>query len=475
MSGNSNRINYLVKNTLIFALGNIGTKLISFFLVPLYTNYLLEHEYGTVDLVITLGSFIVPILIFNINEAVMRFSLDKNADQNSIMSTAIMSLAFMMFIATAMYPLIQFYEPLAKYSIYVYLYFVSCGFSTVFLYNLRGKEQLVRFSLGSIISAFVTAGLNIIFLTVFRLGIEGFLLSYIIGHFITAIYAFFAGNVINTIKHFNFDKKLTGNMLKYSLLLIPNSFMWWIMSASSRVMLTAMIGIASSGLYAVANKLPSLISVVSTVFNQAWNYSAIKEDDSGDRENFNNTVFHYLLGIVCLCGAVLAVFIKPIMSVYVNDAYFLSWFFTPPLIFGTCILVLSTFLSSQYTVNKDSRGFLLSAIVGAVVNIGLSLALIPYIGELGAALATCISYCAVFIYRIIDIKKYIHIKVFVPKHIATLLLLILSVSVVYLGFYGYIVGTVAIVLIVLLYINDIVAVIKKIKQKHKKEYEGVTK
>ncbi len=469
MSSKSNRLKYLFKNTLIFALGNVGTKLISFFLVPLYTNYLLDYEYGTVDLVLTLGTFIVPIMIFNINEAIMRFSLDKNADQNAIMSTGILSLFSMMILATGAYPLIQFYEPLAPYRLYVYLYFISSGFSTVFLYNLRGKEQLVKFSIGSIINAFITAGLNILFLTVFKWGIDGFLLSYIISNFITAIFAFFASDVINSLKHFKFDYKLTKNMLKYSILLIPNSFMWWIMSASSRVMITAMIGIGSVGLYSVANKLPSIISVVSTVFNQAWNYSAIKEDNSNDRESFNNTTFHYLLAGVCLCGAVLSVFIKPIMSVYVDKSYFSAWFFTPPLIFGTCILVLSSFLSSQYTVNKDSKGFLLSAIVGAVVNIGLSFILIPQIGELGASLATCISYCAVFIYRIIDIRKYIHIKVFTLKHVLTFVLLIISTVIVYFDKFTYMIGIVAILLMVLLYLKDILfilnSIIKKIKSK----------
>lgn len=472
MSSNSSRINYLIKNTLTFALGNVGTKLISFFLVPLYTNYLLDHEYGTVDLVITLGSFIVPILIFNINEAIMRFSLDRNADQNSIMSTGIVSLISMMLLSTILYPLIQLYEPLAPYSSYVYFYFISSGFSTVFLYNLRGKERLLSFSIGSIISALFTAVLNIVFLTVFHWGIKGFLLSYIISNFITAIYSFFAGDVLNSIKHFRIDFKLTRDMLKYSVLLIPNSFMWWIMNASSRVMLTAMVGIGSSGLYAVANKLPSLISVVSSVFNQAWNYSAIKEDASNDREDFNNTIFHYLVGLVSLCGAILTVFIKPIMSVYVDNSYFSSWFFTPPLIFGTCILVLSTFLSSQYTVNKDSKGFLFSAIAGAVVNVGLSLILIPHIKELGAALATCISYCAVFIYRAVDIKKYIHIKVFSPRHIAAFTLLTISSGAAYLDVYGYVIGTVAIILIALLYSKDIYAIMNlfihiKIKPKNK--------
>ena len=42
------RNKYLLKNTVIFSIGNFGTKIISFFLVPLYTNILTTREYGTV-------------------------------------------------------------------------------------------------------------------------------------------------------------------------------------------------------------------------------------------------------------------------------------------------------------------------------------------------------------------------------------------------------------------------------------------
>ena len=67
---------YLAKNTAIFAIGNVASRLISFFLVPLYTNILTTAEYGVVDLVNTLCTVLAPILILNINEAVMRFALD---------------------------------------------------------------------------------------------------------------------------------------------------------------------------------------------------------------------------------------------------------------------------------------------------------------------------------------------------------------------------------------------------------------
>lgn len=65
------RKKYLLKNTVIFSIGNFGSKIINFFLVPLYTNILTTIEYGTVDLMTVLTTVIVPIITLNISEAVI--------------------------------------------------------------------------------------------------------------------------------------------------------------------------------------------------------------------------------------------------------------------------------------------------------------------------------------------------------------------------------------------------------------------
>ena len=77
---------YLAKNTALFALGNIGTKMISFFLVPIYTNALSTSEYGVTDLIASICTVLVPILTCNIGESVMRFALDEDADYDKIMN-----------------------------------------------------------------------------------------------------------------------------------------------------------------------------------------------------------------------------------------------------------------------------------------------------------------------------------------------------------------------------------------------------
>ncbi len=443
----NSRLKYLAKNTFIFTLGNLGTKLITFFLVPLYTGVLSKEEYGTADLMLTIASFVVPILICNINEAIMRFMLDKNSDSDAILTTGFVIIGVMCIFSTACIPLIKMYPPFHNYYLYVYFYFISMGVQTVLLFNLRGKEQLLHFSIGSIIHALSIALFNLLFLLGFKWRLEGFLLSYILGNAITIIYAAIAGRVFNSFRHLKLDKNLSMEMLKFSVVLIPNSFMWWIMNSSDRIMLTAMSGIAISGLYAVSSKIPSLISMISSIFNQAWNYSAIKEDDSKDKNDYNNSVFTFLLATSSIITLGVLLILKPFMRVYVADEYYEAWKYAPPIIVGTLFLVLATFLSSQYTVRKDSKGFLLSSSVGALINIMLNFILIPFIGGLGAALATGISYAAVYLYRAIDTKKYFTVLIFSRRNLAIYFIVIVGAFIVYIdNFFCYIILSVFIIL-----------------------------
>ena len=70
----------------------------------------------------------------------------------------------------------------------------------------------------------------------------------------------------------------------------------------------------------------------------------------------------------------------------------------------------ANFMGSVYVVEKRSKNSFLTTMVGAGLNIVLNLVLIPKIGSQGAAIATFVSYLAVFIIRTYDAKKYIPFK-----------------------------------------------------------------
>ena len=80
---------YLAKNIGVLAISNFATKILSFFLVPLYTSILSTSEYGTYDLFNTTVYLLIPILTLNIQDATIRFSLDENYDKKKIVTISL--------------------------------------------------------------------------------------------------------------------------------------------------------------------------------------------------------------------------------------------------------------------------------------------------------------------------------------------------------------------------------------------------
>ena len=286
--------------------------------------------------------------------------------------------------------------------------------------------MLVYYSIGNVLHTFFIAALNILFLVVFKGGIEGYLNAYIIANILTATYALIMGKGYRSFSFSGVDKKLLQRMIRYSIVLIPNSFMWWIMNSSDRVMVSSMVGIAANGIYAVSYKLPTLVSTLTTIFNQAWSYSAIREEGTEDENEYNNKIFRTLIGIVMLIGIGLITFMKPFLSIYVAKEYYVAWKYTPFLTVGCVYLTLATFMATSYTVHKDSFGYLFSGMFGAIFNIVMNLALIPLIGVYGAAIATCISYMLVFVFRLFHTRKYIRYNIKNKEFIVGSAILILS-------------------------------------------------
>lgn len=420
------RRNYLLKNTMLFTIGNLGSKLISFFLIPLYTNALTTGQYGTVDLITTVSTVAVPVITLNIGESVMRFALDKNADHKMITRCGIYVLLVGSLFGIIIIPICKIFGSLSAYSIFTYFYVISSAFSQLFLCDLRGKELLLQYSIGNIINTLLIAVFNVVLLVAFSRGIEGYLMAYILANFITALYAVVVGKSLSKSQIRRINVPLLKEMVRYSIVLIPNSFMWWIMNSSDRIMVTGMVGIAANGIYAISYKLPTLVITLTQVFNQAWGYSAIREQNAVDESEYNNKVFKALTGFIMLVGIAILTFSKLFLRIYVSANYFTAWKYIPFLTIGCVYLTLGTFIATSYTVHKDGFGYLFSGIFGAAFNVTLNFILIPIIQVYGAALATCISYFLVFLFRMVHTRKYIIYKINNIEFIGGTVILLLS-------------------------------------------------
>lgn len=426
-----NKNKYLAKNTFIFAIGNIGTKLINFIMVPFYSHILSRNEYGTIDLVFTILSVIIPIVTFNICEAVQRFSMDNGADYSSIFSNSFIITLIGALVSILSIPISNFFLDNIVISLIIYIYIVAYSLYMITVCFLRGREQLIQYSICNLLLTALICVFNIIFLVYLKKGMIGYFASYALAYIVVAVIAFFIGKEWKFINFYSLNYKFSKYMISFSIALVPNALLWWIVNSSDRIMLSSMYSVSENGIYAMAYKLPSLLSMMSTIFMQAWGFSAVKEFESQTADSYQNKVFEQLISIMSLVAIAMLLVLKPAIKLLLANDYYDSWKFSPFLIAGAIFVSLASFVGTIYYVTKDSKRQMFSAVGGAIVNIILNFVLIPVAGGIGAAIATCISYLTIFLYRFYDTKGETGLVFFNKRNVCSIILMLISVVFIY--------------------------------------------
>ena len=281
-----NKYTRLAKDTAVFAAGNLLTKLIYFLMVPLYTSALTTAQYGRAEMLNTLIDIVYPIATMYVVDAMYRFTIDDDAD------------------------LQQTYGITMRITLWSIL-FVSVG--SVSLYAIRHDSEMLLFgalyiscSIYIVINALVLTGMTVLLLVVLKGRIAAYITSIIVANVVASVYIFFATGQKKYISwRFRPDKALRRAMLRYSIPCVPNMLGWWVVNVSDRYMLQYMVSDAVCGVYTAASKLPAVLSTFSTIFQQAWQYSAVKQSKSEDSETFYSEIFTALSTfLLCLSSVV---------------------------------------------------------------------------------------------------------------------------------------------------------------------------
>lgn len=428
---NDRKYKYLFQNIIAFLCGNMGTKLISFFLVPLYTNILAPSEYGEIDLILSISGVLSPFIACGIHEGVMRFSLDKNADRPLVLSIGMRIFIVSSIIFIGICYIFKFIPIVSENTVFLYFYCTLNELMTIILCYIRGCDNIKFYSFLGFLSALFTAILNIIFLVVLNLGLGGYKASMLISPIMTSVVAVVGGH-IKEVSFTKWDKNIAQQMMKYSLFFIPNAILWWCINASDRFFISYICGTAENGIYAVAYKIPTLLNTVASIFMQSWQMSAIKEYEDGGESNFYDQVYRLLTFFMGLATLFLILMNKPVLSIYVGQEYTNAWRYSPPLMVAFFMGALGTFWGSFYIASKNMKTYLNSAICGAAVNIVLNIIMIIKIGTIGAAFATMVSYIVVMIIMMAGKQKEVGIKAANRQMISAAICMVIALISAYL-------------------------------------------
>lgn len=413
----------LRRNTIIIGISNLGSKAISFILAPLYSYYLSTSQYGTMDLVTTTSSLIMPLLCLDIYEATFRFASDKKHDDKTVFSSSYSLCVSMSALAFAIIALLSLFTTVPLVITFSILSAVLDANYQVLSQFARGQNKMRVFALSGVLNSVFLFGADILFLVCLRYGLVGWMMAYVIGKAIACLYVMWSAKVYRYFSISSISRKFYLEAFKYSLPLLPSTAMWWVMNASDRYMIAIFLGTAANGIYAVANKMPSFLSVFENVFYQAWQTSSINAIEDKNRDKFYSEVFKKYFSVLALGVLGLLLILKPMTLKLFAHGYEDAWLSTSILVIAVMFHALSGNLGTLYVTFKNTKGALVTSTIGAVTNTVLNWFLIPHGGLIAAATTTLIGYIIVLLYRWWDVKKFVKLTI-KPSFVASWLAVI---------------------------------------------------
>ena len=424
MSANyKDRIAFLLGNTLVFALGGLAIKAVSLVLMPLYTTALTAGEYGTAELLNSAIEIVLPLLSAGVVEALYRFSIDDDVPKEELFAGSLVVLGGGVVCAGVLCSLAGAVWDV-KHAVSFFVLFCSVCVFKATTQLARGLGHVRRFVVYGLINALAMVVATYVLLVHAHLGVKGYLWSFTIGYLVGGIAAFLGSAEYRLLVPFRVDRELLRRMLVYSLPLVPNLLSWWLVSVSGRYVVLWGSGVAAAGLFTAASKMPALVNIVASVFQQAWQYSTAREISSPDRGAFFGIVMRgYSLATLSVAGLVIALN-RPISRVMLQAEFAEGWRYVPLLMLVASFGVISIFFESFYQALKNSGVLMASTALGAVVNVILGVALVPFMGPWGAGLAGAVAYMLVLVVRACDLGRRINLPIDRPRLTYQLALLI---------------------------------------------------
>ena len=414
----------------IYAIGNLGSKIITFAMVPLYTFFIKDtSDFGYYDLCLTMVLLLLMPATMQLTDGAFRFLIDNKSDNNhkqTITFTYITLLCtgFAFFIITLIINLISN----VNYVWLTYLLLMAMALLEVMLRVARGLERKQEFVIASILSAFGIGLFSIIFVVWMNMGVVGIFWANIVARIIAYFYLDLKIGLIKTYFDLKSNYWPTGKkILAYCLPLIPGMICWWLASSSDRFFISTFLGVKINGIYAVAVRFTSIIYTFTTIFYQAWQETAINQYHSKDKDKFFSQMANTFIFFLSFLFINYNIALKVLYPYIVDVNYAKSVNYILPLCISALFFSMTQFLDMGYQCSKETLLIIPSYALTAFINVTLNYFLIKVIGVGGAIVSINVSFLVLFIYRFIDTRRFFKIRISGNSIIAIIMILVTAI------------------------------------------------
>lgn len=423
----------LVKGVVTYAIGDFGSKILTFLIVPLYTYYINTSDMGVYDILTSTISLLSPIITLQISDAAYRWMIHSDGDAAKYIRATMQTLLNNCAVAAAVIFLINYFYPI-PFCVYFVMSLVTTRCLNTIKKLLRGLGNQRLFAESGILYTVIFLALNILQIIVLGRGVKSLFVSSVVSDLIVILVIYIREPRVRTNLLVKPDLHLIRRMLAFSAPLVPNLLSWWVINSSDRYIVRFILGVSANGVLSIAGKFPSALDMVVSLFNTAWQDVSIADRDK-DVGAYYSRVFRFMYRVLLslLWGLI------PFTKIYILFAMEQSYHGAADIVafyyLGSVFQGFSAFYGVGYLRSgKTGRAFTTS-IYAAAVNVAVHLALIHFMGLQAAALSTFVAFFVMWYIRQRQNVNELHVHLEIREFLLLLVsCIVLSVAVIFMSF-----------------------------------------
>ena len=424
------------KTSGIYFFGTVLAKLVTMLLLRVYTEYIPTGDMGTYNVSINYITFLCSVLYLDIWSGILRYFYDYHTPegQRKPINCGFAIFGISTILCTVILVLFgQFAD--VRYLPLIYLYGLMMNLQNLLGYVARAYGKNVLYASAGLLNSFVTAAMNIVLIVGLRMDYRALYVAGCVGYLSNIVLIAVGVKLWTLIRPSAFEKALFFRMFRFSLPLCVNSAAYWFLTSYNSVAVSRMLGMEANGLYAVATRFGSFVSLFTSCFTMAWQEVSYAEEASSrdSRSQFYTSAVNAYLRFMGMGAEVLLPFIWLIFPLMIADGYSASRDMVPLYLLATIASSVSGFLGNIFTAMKKNGMLFYTTVAGSVVNILGVQFLIPRFGVQGASAALFLGFLTIIVFRIFLLWNEVAIRIDVRFLVVLAVVLAVSCGIYFRG------------------------------------------
>ena len=394
-----------LKNSGIYFLGDFLSKIITIFLLPVYSKYIVPEDFGYYDLSLSYIMLIIPLLTSEIWVGMMRFIIE---EKDKIMVNKIITSGLI----TIVIPLIFLSAgAIANKYIYDIPYFnLICllGFMFliqkyyVFICRSIGSNKI--FVISGILNTLVLATSNFYMIVKLGMGVNSLFIASLLGLFTQIIYIEVKIKIRNRLSPKFISLKLLKDLIKFSFPLSLGSLLYFFLMYFNKITIEQVIGLNGNGIYAIAGKFTIVIVFLTSAFTLAWQDMSFSMGDS--KENYSQFIKATNLYMKVIFGgsAIMILLLHFVFPLLIDEQYNESYKIIPLSIIATVLATFGNFISQTLGALKNTKIILYSVVISTFLNLLYVKYFVVTFGLNGVNIALIITFLVNILIRVIYLR-----------------------------------------------------------------------